>query len=37
MAAYALADGASDTREYDERVAKERAWQAAWLVEQLSL
>jgi hypothetical protein len=37
MTAYALADGSSDTREYDERVAKERTWQAAWLAERLSL
>jgi hypothetical protein len=36
MSAYALAD-AEDARESDERLANERAWQAAWLVDQLGL
>jgi hypothetical protein len=37
MSAYALAGEAGDARGYGERVADERAWQAAWLVKRLGL
>jgi hypothetical protein len=36
MSAYALA-GEVEAREYDRRLANERAWQAAWLVDRLGL
>jgi hypothetical protein len=37
MSAYALAGEARDAAGYDEWLAQERAWQAAWLVDRLGL
>jgi hypothetical protein len=37
MTAYALAGDVNDALGHDERLAKERAWQAAWLAGQLGL
>jgi hypothetical protein len=37
MSAYALVGEGSDAGGHDERLAKERAWQAAWLVDRLGL
>jgi hypothetical protein len=37
MSAYALAGEVKDERGFDERLTKERAWQAAWLVDRLGL
>jgi hypothetical protein len=37
MSAFALAGDAENTAGYDERLADERAWQAAWLADRLGL
>jgi hypothetical protein len=37
MSAYALAGEVDEPRQHDERLAEERAWQAAWLVDRLGL
>jgi hypothetical protein len=37
MSAIAIAGDVEDARGFEERLARERAWQAAWLVDRLGL